>query len=373
MTIVKMEAVRQVAQVGPAQSQPALLLGMGTANPELQLSQLDIEQRMAEVWNLSGTALARWRRIIAGSEIQKRHGVLPPQAVVRLGTAERMRAYERFAPELAASAARQAMADARVEASSITDLVVVSCTGFSAPGVDLGLIESLGLRHDVRRTLVGFMGCFGAISGLRTAVGACACNRDATVLMVCVELCSLHMRADDSPQNQVASALFSDGAAAAVLRSGLRNGSPRNHAAGDAIGYVNAGASLVIPEGREWMSWRITDAGFAMTLTRDVPLALIEHLSAFVQRCGSANKTSNYAIHPGGPGILDAADQALELCGAHGIDISRRVLREFGNMSSATVLFVLRDMISAGYPLPILLLAFGPGLTIESIQLTGKA
>jgi predicted naringenin-chalcone synthase len=339
------------------------LMGLGIATPDRSFSQAEIEREMSRLWNLSGANLARWHRIVAGTGIVERHGVMTPAEVVGLSTAQRMQAYEQFAAPLAAQAALQALHAAGVSEDQVTDLIVVSCTGLAAPGVDIALIEMLGLPPTVRRTMIGFMGCFGAISGLRTAVGACAADPHAVVLMVAVELCSLHMRGDASVENQVASALFADGAAAAVLssREDLSDGelSP-------AIGRVTIGASLAIPEGKDWMSWRVTDAGFAMTLRRDVPNAIRDRLGEFVE---SAYDTwpRTFVIHPGGPGILDAAGEAIGADANRGIECSRDVLRRFGNMSSATILFVLAEAMKRACELPAMLLAFGPGLTIESV------
>lgn len=345
------------------------LLGLGTAVPELSRPQREVEHMMADLWNLKGSALERWRRIIAGSGIRTRHGVMRMEDVVHLTTAQRMAAYEQLAPDLAAAAARRALSNSGVQAREITDLIVVSCTGFAAPGVDVALVEKLGLERTVRRTMIGFMGCFGAISGLRTGVGACAANPGAIALVVCIELCSLHMRADRSVQNQVAAALFADGAAAAVVGSGhLNEGLDFSHT---SIGQLTSGASLLMPEGKQWMSWRITDTGFAMTLTRDVPQALRNRLAEFVAGA-SAQRPGCFVIHPGGPGILDAADAALALSGGCGLDASWAVLGRFGNMSSATVLFVLQEAMNRDYRRPAMLLAFGPGLTIESLQLLRK-
>lgn len=342
------------------------LLSVATAVPELCRDQLDVQHAMAESWGLHGAGLQRWRRIIAGSGIRTRHGVMPLEGVIHLSTSQRMQAYERFAPELAEEAARSAMSRANVGAAEITDLIVVSCTGFSAPGVDVALVERLELDRTVRRTIVGFMGCFGAISGLRTAVGACAANPGAIALVVCVELCSLHMRADANPQNQVASALFADGAAAAIVTSApLRERGREGNAA--AIGRVTTGHSALVADTRELMTWRITDAGFAMTLEREVPAVLGAHLNEFVAGA-CASRPELFVLHPGGPGILDAADEALGLRGECGIESSRAVLSRFGNMSSPTVLFVLDEALRHGYRAPALMLAFGPGLTIESLS-----
>lgn len=353
----------------------ATLLGIGTAVPDFFLSQDDNARQMARLWNLQGTALDKWQRIVAGSGIEKRHGVLPPEQVVALTTAQRMQAYEEFAPPLAESAARRALDHAGIACKAVTDIVIVSCTGFAAPGLDVALIERLALRATTRRTTIGFMGCFGAINGLRIASGLCAADDRAVVLLVCAELCSLHMRAESDVQNQVASALFADGAAAAVL-AGEEASRERTSRCLDAsmpaslppIGRIGGGSSLLLPEGRDWMTWRITDAGFAMTLTREVPVALRRNIAGFVREAGASNDVA-FIVHPGGPGVLDAVDSALDLRGERGIECSRDTLQRFGNMSSGTVLFVLEHALRCGHAPPMMLLAFGPGLTIEGIML----
>lgn len=352
----------------------ALILGVGTAVPELRWTQQDKTDHLAAIWGLSGNALDRWRRIVAGSGIEHRHTAMAAEDVAHLSTAQRMAHYERLAPPLAELAARRALVEAGVAAEQVTDVVIVSCTGFSAPGLDVSLIERLGLRATTRRTTIGFMGCFGAINGLRVANGLCAADPDAVTLLVCCELCSLHMRTDDGPQNLVASALFSDGAAAAVLSSARSKSvtrrsprSPIGESGPSAVGRVGRSASLLLTEGRDWMTWRITDAGFAMSLTRDVPIALRRSIAGFVSDLDGDDETT-MIIHPGGPGVLDAIDDALALHGGRGIECSRRILRDFGNMSSPTVLFVLDEALRSGHESPMMMLAFGPGLTIEGLR-----
>jgi predicted naringenin-chalcone synthase len=365
-----------------AKSSLPRLVGLGVAVPARQWRQEQVRDCCAGLWNLRGEELDRWHRIIAGSAIYTRHGVLGPDEVMHLTTAQRMAAYETYAPPLALQAAQAALRDALVAPERVTDLIVVTCTGFAAPGVDVELVERLGLRRDVRRTIVGFMGCFGAIIGLRTAVGACSADPKGVALVVCVELCSLHMRADRNPQNQVATALFADGAAAAVVAGRQAGAVSEAGEADGGYGSLGIGASLLLAEGRSWMSWRITDAGFAMTLTRDVPVALRQRIASFVADASSPRPQA-FAVHPGGAAILDAVDAALCLHGEHGVAESRAVLAQCGNMSSATILFVLRKIVSslgtstpfatATPRLPVLLLAFGPGLTIESLPLLSNA
>ena len=341
------------------------LLGLGTAVPALALTQREIARRLARAWGLRGPKLDRWRRIVEGSRIERRFGVMLPERVVGLSTEARMAAYERHAAALAAPAAARALAAAGVRPDRVTDLVVVTCTGFAAPGLDVDLVERLGLAPTVRRTVVGFMGCFGAIIGLRSALGVTRAEPGAIGLVVCLELCSLHLRMATDPENLVASALFSDGAAAAVVGSPSRAG---GSGGSRPIGALTFGASRLIVEGRDWMSWRITDAGFAMTLDRRVPAALAANVAAIVEAAAPI-RPACHLVHPGGAAILDAVERSLDLDGDGGLDAARAVLRGYGNMSSATLLFVLAEALAAGCGPPALLLAFGPGLSVESLLL----
>jgi predicted naringenin-chalcone synthase len=341
-----------------------VLAGLGSAAPDLVFDRPDYERHLAGLWGLRGEDLKRWQRIVAGSGIDTRFSVRPVEEVIGLSTSERMRVYEMESPPLAVSAATRALDAAGVTAAEVTDLVVVSCTGFSAPGLDVELVERLGLPTTVRRTVVGFMGCFGALVGLHTAVGSCrtrahAGDGDAVALVVCLELCSLHLRDDSSPQNLVASALFGDGAAAAVLTGATSSGSMR----------VLPGHSRLMPEGRDWMTWRITDTGFAMTLDRKVPAIMRRRLAEMVAEV-ALEEPAFVGIHPGGPAIIDAVDASLGLGGGRGVEVARDVLRRYGNMSSCTVLFVLDEALRRGYEPPALLLAFGPGLAVEMLPLT---
>ena len=351
--------------LGRATTAQARLVGLGLATPEPCFSQAEIAERLADLWGLTGQAAERWQRIVDGSKIDQRHSVLSVEAVMGLSTKQRMESYEQHAPPLAEDAVRRALANADINAQDVTDIVIVSCTGFSAPGLDISLIERLGMPLTVKRTIIGFMGCFGAINGMRSAVRACLADPDAVVVVVCVELCSLHVRRDVSAQNQVASALFADGAAVAIV---VGEGMVIEHEGAVGIGRLTIGHSRLIPEGRDWMTWRITDEGFAMTLTRQVPVILRQRIASYV--AGVAPQRPNcYIVHPGGAGILDAVDSGLDLQGKSGLDSARTVLRRFGNMSSCTVLFVLEQALADGYCLPGLMLAFGPGLSIESLAI----
>jgi len=320
--------------------------------------QVEAAEQQADAWNLTEVQRGRWRRIVGSSGIERRHGVADLTTTFQLSTARRMEIFDREAPPLAAQAARDAIAAADVAAHEVTDVVVVTCTGFAAPGIGHALVPLLGLTDRVRHNQIGFMGCFGGVVGLRTACGLACADPSAIVLVVCIELCSLHLRGDTDPQQLVASSLFADGAAAAVVR-----GDPR----GPSLGALSPGRTRLLAHAREAMTWRILDDGFAMTLTRDVPRELEASIAAFV----AEDLPHGLAIHPGGAGIIDAIERGLRdlSLDPRSFAASRAVLRGYGNMSSGSVLFVLDEYLRQGGPLPLDVLAFGPGLTVDAVRL----
>lgn len=341
------------------------LLGVGTALPRFRQTQADAAREIAELLGLRGPVLARWERIWQGSGIESRSAVAPLSGVVDATTAARMALFDEQAPALATAAARAALRDAGVDASRVTDLVVVTCTGFAAPGVPRRLLETLSLRSDVRSSQIGFMGCFGGVCGLRAAAAHACADPRAVVLLVCVELCSLHLRRDRDPQNLVASALFGDGAAAAVISAASVGAEENGTRAGDggAAAIITPGTSFTVPGTLDAMSWIITDAGFAMTLSRTVPESLSRELPRLLVR------PTDVLLHPGGPAVIDAAEAALAPSQRGAIEHSRSVLRDCGNMSSASILFVLERWRRAGGSAPASLAAFGSGLTIDLVTL----
>jgi predicted naringenin-chalcone synthase len=279
-------------------------------------------------------------------------------------TAERMRVYFEEAGPLALRAARQALTQASLDAEAITHLVTVSCTGMKAPGVDYELIQGLGLAATVQRTHIGFMGCHGAINGLRVARAFADSEPEARVLLCATELCVLHYYYGWDPQKIIANALFADGAAAVV-------GASDRLATAAGTWSVTAAGSCLIPDSREAMSWTIGDHGFEMTLSKRVPNLIHEHLRPWLEKWLAHHGLSreaigSWAIHPGGPRILDAIATALELSEDQ-LAASREVFAEYGNMSSPTVLFIVKHLRSRAAPLPCVGLAFGPGLIAESV------
>ena len=238
--------------------------------------------------------------------------------------------------------------------------VTVSCTGFVAPGIDLALIRGLGLPATVQRTHVGFMGCHGALNGLRVA-NAFASDPAARVLACAVELCSIHYHYGDDPEKVVANALFADGAAAVIGAN----------APGSDRWRVAATGSCVIPDTTELMGWTVGDVGFEMSLAKKVPAAIAAHLRPWLERWLADNGVSleavgSWAVHPGGPKIVEAVGEGLGLS-ADALAPSRAVFAEYGNMSSPTVLFILDRLRRSGAPRPCVMLGFGPGLVAEAV------
>jgi predicted naringenin-chalcone synthase len=275
-----------------------------------------------------------------------------------------MRAYAETAPCLAVTAAGRALVSARVAPEEVTHLVTVSCTGFVAPGIDVAIIEGLGLPRTTERTHVGFMGCHGALNAIRVA-RSFADGSPRHVSLVCsVELCTLHFAYGWDPDMMIANALFADGAAAAVGRSA--NGSSDEW-------RVGATGTFLVPESRDDMTWRIGDHGFRMTLSARVPDLIEAHLTGWVvawlaEQGLALGDVRSWAVHPGGPRILSSVERALGLERASS-QVSREVLAECGNMSSATILFILDRFKRLEAPRPCVALAFGPGLVVEALLL----
>jgi predicted naringenin-chalcone synthase len=281
-------------------------------------------------------------------------------------TGQRMEIYARDAGPLALEAATQALEEARLRPVAVTHLVTVSCTGFAAPGVDLALIRGLGLPATVQRTNVGFMGCHGAINGLRVAAAFGAADPGAVVLLCAVELTSLHYHYGWDPQRIVANAIFADGAGAVA---GAAAG-PQTPA---GTWRVRATGSCVVPDSAGAMTWTVGDNGFEMTLSKGVPRLIAEHLrpwlTGWLRGHGVAlEEVASWAVHPGGPRILEAVEQSLGLPAEATAD-ARAVFEQYGNMSSPTVLFILERLRRRQAPRPCVALGFGPGLVAEAALL----
>ena len=252
----------------------------------------------------------------------------------------------------------------------ITHVITVSCTGFFNPGPDYKIVRALGLDPAVQRYHLGFMGCYAAFPALRAAKSFCEADPQAVVLVVCAELCSLHVRTSNDPDTIMGSALFADGAAAAIITA-------RNSPDAPALLQLDHFETVLTPVGEESMAWNIGDHGFEMVLGNYVPHIIDDHiigaLAPLLARDPSLRglpyrDIRHWAIHPGGRSILDKVQTRLELTEQQLVP-ARNTLRDYGNMSSATVLFVLRQILEqppAGGEERICSMAFGPGLTVET-------
>ena len=284
-------------------------------------------------------------------------------------TSRRGKRYAAEAPLLARQSSAAALKTSGVDASEITHLVTISCTGFNAPGFDIALIDDLGLPLTTQRVQIGFMGCHGAVNGLRAADGLIAANPGARVLLCSVELCSLHYQYGYDADRIVSGALFADGSAALVLSQ--QDATAESPVARNANGFgqVVATGSYLVPESRDAMTWIIGDHGFEMTLSATVPGLIQQQLKGFLtewlaQYGESIDSIGGWAVHPGGARILSAVEAALSLDSST-LQASREVLAEHGNMSSATMLMILQRFGERQQPKPWLMLGFGPGLEIE--------
>jgi predicted naringenin-chalcone synthase len=363
------------------------ILGLGTAVPATTIDQNDAS-RLAQVICCRTPEQENWLPLMYNQTgIDKRHLTFEDQVVrdildgTRLSgsvflpsdvpddrgptTAQRMRCYQADAGPLALRSARLALEQSDLAPPEITHLVTVSCTGFAAPGVDLELIDGLGLRPTTQRTHIGFMGCHAAINGLRVARAYTGSDPSARVLLCVVELCGLHYHYGWDPQKMVANAIFADGAAALV-------GVPAERAPADAWQVIAVGSSL-LPESRDAMSWTIGEHGFEMTLSRNVSVLIRQHLRPWLESWLAKSglrlaDVGSWAIHPGGPRIIESAAAALGLAAAQ-TAAAREVFAQYGNMSSPTVLFILDRLLRRCAPRPCVAIAFGPGLIAEAALL----
>lgn len=394
-----------IEKVGLTRTNTARLLGLGTASPAHSITQSDAAKiaqdlHITERWHQALPALYR------KSGVNRRGSVLlksdhdtaaPRQTFYQPSstshprgptTAQRMEIFAKEAVPLLIKACSTAIDNACIKPASITHLVTVSCTGFAAPGCDLQLIEQLGLNENVQRINVGFMGCHGAINAIRVAKSFVEADPNAVVLVGAVELCSIHQQYTDDPQQLVANALFADGAAAMVV--GSRVGEPSNElltneissneeATEDLTGEwtITSSFSQVLPQTSNLMSWKIGDFGFQMSLDPQVPSCIESSLHAALSTwLGEEGLTVDFvdvwAIHPGGPRIVQASGTALGLSEEQ-LAPSLEVLANHGNMSSPTVLFILNKIMASGRSersKHAVLLAFGPGLCIEACLLS---
>jgi predicted naringenin-chalcone synthase len=355
----------------------ARVLGWGTALPPYRYPQEEIADWLAS--SLDARSARRLRAAFRGSGIEFRSGCLPDfssrcaEPLLFHGapptTGERMAAYRDLAPALACAAARRALEVACVLPERVTHLFTSTCTGFAAPGPDQDVIERLGLLSSVRRVLFGFQGCSAGIAALRTAAEIARGDPDAVILVVAVELSSLHFQPSLQEGDLRGHALFADGAGAAVvtgLAGPMGNGIGKR---GECAVILDRGVCRLVPSTRDHMTWTVGDHGFLMRLGSEVPETLAALLPDFVRelRAEAAESAELWAIHPGGPAILDRIESSHGLS-SEDLHPARSVLRRHGNMSSATIFFVFEEILLQARKVAGNALAFGPGLTIEGLR-----
>ena len=356
------------------------IVSIGTAVPEHKHDQSGILEFMQTVYALKEEEQRKIRFLYRQSGINTRYSVIPDYGIAAPGwefysptenlepfpsLEKRMQWYQKYAPALSFQAVQQCLAEQSDK--KITHLITVSCTGLSAPGLDLDLLEMLDLPATTFRTSVNFMGCYAAVHALKIGDAFCRADAAANVLIVCTELCTLHFQNEPTIDNITSSMLFADGAAAVLL-----SGNP------EAEGLtIDRFFSKVASKGKKDMAWELSATGFQMTLSSYVPDIIEAGFNELVTEALAAadlekSDITEWCIHPGGKKILEAVHKSLGFSNGQ-LKPCYDVLRDYGNMSSATLLFVLKEIMAAldkKEKHSIFAAAFGPGLTMETIILS---
>lgn len=354
----------------------ANIISIGTAVPNFKHAQNDILHFMQKAYGLDETDKRKLAYLYHQSSINSRFSVIedfgnaegdwsfipntPGASFPCLDT--RMKKYAVESLPLSVSAIEKCI-NGKIDAADITHLITVSCTGMSAPGLDLQIFEALELSPSVFRTSINFMGCYAAIHALKMAKMICDSTPGSNVVIVSTELCTLHFQKDFTIDNAASSLLFADGSAAVLVSN--------NSFAGQSLA-LKSFYSQVALKGKGDMSWQISNKGFLMTLSSYIPQLIQEDIAALVNGALENGKLTvkditHWCLHPGGKKILDVIQKQMQLCDCH-LSYSRNVLANYGNMSSASILFVLKDMLENMNEAPanVFGVAFGPGLTMET-------
>ncbi len=356
----------------------AFIHSIATVVPPFVSTQLQIADFMIRNLGLNKEEQHRLRLLYRASGINQRYSVLEDFSKNLNGKSffkegdfpsakPRMQLYEEKALGLALGASQQALNDAETDPSKITHLITVSCTGMYAPGLDIELIQKLNLATTTRRTSINFMGCYASFNALKVAADIIESDPQAIVLVVSVELCSIHLQDAKDDDNLLSNALFGDGAASVIIKGYSKAGS---------LELLKFHSDLAL-QGKTDMGWFIGDNGFEMKISVKVPTIIEEGIGELTKRLLEQNKLDlqaidYYAIHPGGKKILQVIEQELGISKEQN-SCAHDILRNFGNMSSPTVLFILQKILKGltqeDENKHILSFAFGPGLTLESALL----
>jgi prepilin-type processing-associated H-X9-DG protein len=361
----------------------SFITAIGTANPPNKFNQSAIADFMVKAMRLNDEGTRKLRAIFRMSGIDTRHSVISdygrterfdffPNAAdsqPEPSTRQRIELYRKHALALSMEAVKNCLQSAgEYDPGQITHLIAVSCTGMYAPGLDIDLVNELKLSSHTQRLCINFMGCYAAFNAIKQADYICSSHTNASVLIVCTELCTIHFQKENTEDNLLANALFADGSAALLMKS--------KPSAGINLKPASFFADLA-PEGAEDMAWMIGDMGFEMRLSSYVPDIIKKGIHQLTQRLmeqieTDLGKIDYFAIHPGGRKILETIETELKITPQQNVH-AYYVLKHFGNMSSPTVLFVLKEILSRLDPADnekkILSIAFGPGLTLESMIL----
>ncbi|TKC00865.1 type III polyketide synthase [Pedobacter cryophilus] len=364
----------------------SIISAIGTSNPENRFTQDQIFRFMKDAHQLDPQNARRLEKLYHVSGIDYRHSVLNDFGKDRgeydffgngLGlepfpsTAKRGDIFESQALNLSLTAIENCTKQLHnFDKKKITHLITVSCTGMYAPGLDIEIVEKLGLNSSVERTCINFMGCYGAFNALKVADYICRAQPNATVLIVDVELCTLHFQRDNTLDNWLANSLFADGASAVVVQ--------HEDYAEEKLFSIKSFYTEVITEARNEMAWKIGNHGYEMQLTNQVSKQIKSGIrnvaDKLLKKANLAfDEIGSFAIHPGGRKILEVCDEVFKLSTAQN-EHAYEVLKNFGNMSSTTVIFVLDELSkklkAKKSEEQVMSFAFGPGLTFESMVLS---
>lgn len=359
------------------------IISIATAVPQYKHRQNDILAFADTIYAAGETDSRKLKYLYHHSGIQSRYSVIPDYSLpaeARIfydrskdmepfpNLEKRMQWYAGNAAGLSVNAIQKCIAN-KITAKEITHLITVSCTGMSAPGLDLEVMELMELPANIFRTSVNFMGCYAAIHALKLADVLCKTSIKANVVIVCTELCTLHFQKESSVDNITSTLLFGDGCAAVLVQS--------KSSAHKGIGLQNFYADVAF-KGKKDMSWKLSSTGFLMTLSGYVPDLIKEDFDSLVTKAlknAAINKAAvtHWCIHPGGKKILEAIEKSIALAPGT-LAYSYQILQEYGNMSSPTILFVLQKILIELQENPaaatIFGAAFGPGLTMETFIAT---
>ncbi len=350
------------------------ILALSTGVPEPRYEQMEFAEYFIALQRKESRRTRAMRMVFQRSGVGWRHFAADKIFFQdERSTMERNDLYMREAVPLGEATIRRGLDTAGYKPTDIDDLIVVSCTGFAIPGLDLHLAARLGMRHDLQRTCILGMGCYGAFPGLVRARQSVESQPGRLALVLALELCSVHMQFNDTTENVISSALFSDGAGMALVGF-----PPVGNATDNPTPYPRLvqAATQCDYQTFEHMSFTISDTGFRMYLSSYVPELLGAHIAPFIDgllaKAGLTRaEVAHWGIHPGGSTIIDHVQRSLGLADKQ-VEVSHHILHEYGNMSSATILFVLEYIQRCNKPQPGdygVLMAFGPGLTMEGLLL----